>query len=242
MKKLLLLSLLFCGLTATAQTVADLTGEWEYYNLEVPADAKPGMKEKLQPFFGSMHAKLNADATYTFSMLGISETGKWEIKDKKLELTKDEGKTYNYLIAGFEKNIIKLNRDGATIVLSRVGAVVPPPPSETNNYVKISTAQIAKKWFLKQRPAPANMTEKQKDEFGEMLSGSFVEFKQNGNYSLQTGYTKQSGKWSFTPDSTGIITGSKDMPRQAFVKSISATGLIIVDSETDEEWIYSTVE
>lgn len=244
MKKLLLLILLFCGLNATAQSVANLTGEWEYYNLEVPADAKPGMKEKLLPFFGSMYCKLNADNTYVFSMLGITETGKWSIRDKKLELTKDEGRTYNYPIENFENNLLRLKREDATIVLSRVGATVPPPASAkaVKNYAKANKTQVSKKWFMKQRPAPVNMTEVQKEAFAEALSGSYIDLKPNGKYTLETGSKKENGNWSLSDEGTAIITGSKNMPAKAFIKSVSGTELVIADSETDEEWVYSTVE
>lgn len=245
MKKLVLeLTLLLCSLIAGAQTTQDLIGDWKFYTIKTPPDTKKSQYDGATSIMGSIAIHLNADKSYSINFMGMTEKGQWELKDKEIAFTTSDGKNYSFTLTAYEKNLITIDKQKFTVVLSRVGADVPPPPAfkEVPVLVKVTTAQVAKKWYLKQFPAPANMTEKQKEAFGEKMAGSYVEFKPNGKYSLFTGSTTETGKWSFNPESNGIIAGGKNMPRTCLIKKISATELTVIDSETDEEWMYSTIE
>ena len=242
--KNLLLTLLLCSLTANSQTTEEIIGNWQFYTIKTQPGTTLSQYNGATSIMGSMTMQLNADKSYIMSLMGMTEKGQWELKGKEIVFNTSDGKSYSFPIAEYETNLMTLDKEKLAIVVSREGANIPPPPvfKEMPVLVKVTTAQVSKKWYLKQFPAPAGMTEKQKEAFGERMAGSYVEFKTNGKYSLQVGDKKENGTWSLNPKSDGIITGSKNIPKEAFVKSITATELVVIDSETDEEWMYSTAE
>ncbi|MHA3787804.1 hypothetical protein ACX0HA_06285 [Flavobacterium hauense] len=244
MKNLLLTFLLIYSFTASSQTTEEIIGNWQFYTIRTQPGTTLSQYNGATSIMGSMTMQLNADKSYIMSLMGMNEKGQWELKGKEIVFHTSDGKSYSFPIVAYETNLMTLDKQKLAIVVSREGANVPPPPAfkEEKSYTKVTAAQVSKKWYLKQFPSPANMTEKQKEAFGEKMSGSYVEFKTNGKYSLQVGDKKENGTWSLNPKNDGIITGSKNMPKEAFVKSITATELVVIDSETDEEWIYSTIE
>ncbi|MCO6149533.1 hypothetical protein [Flavobacterium sp. NRK1] len=232
-----------------AQTVQDVIGDWEFYSLEVKeSEAKPQeAKAKLTPLMNSMKIKLNSDKSYESSLLGITETGRWDIKDKNIEFITNDGKMYGYPITAYEKNKLTLDHTKIYLILSRVGAGLPSAqmaatPHEKSNYQVITPNIITKKWFLKQRPAPANLTEKQKEDFGEMLSGSYIEFSPNNKCILQLGSKKENGQWTLNNTKTGVKTTFKNIPAQWMFIKVSASDLIIEDASSHEQWVFSSIE
>ncbi|MDV6166921.1 hypothetical protein R1T16_00685 [Flavobacterium sp. DG1-102-2] len=252
--KNLLLSL-FIGLytfTISAQSVSDVTGDWKFYTIIVPDGVSNGKKEAASTMMSSMTMLLKADKTYSITLINITETGKWTVKNKRLEFTTGDNKSYGYPITSFEKNLITLNfEDKFSLVLARIGANVPPPPvtsaAETlqlpkKTYVKATTAQLSKKWYLKQCPAPANMTEKQKEDFGEMLAGSYLELKANGKGTFQLGDKKENGQWQLNAEKDGLTSSFNNLPKELNFTKITAIDLIADDKATGEAWIFSIVE
>jgi hypothetical protein len=247
MKKLVLqLTLLLCSLIAGAQTTQDLIGGWKFYTIKTPPGTTKSQYDGATSIMGSIAIHLNADKSYAINLMGMTEKGRWELKDKEIAFTTSDGKNYSFTVTSYEKNLITIDKQKFTVVLSRVGADVPPPPAfrEVPVLAKVTTAQVAKKWYLKEFPAPPNMTEKQKEEYGERMSGSFVEFKANGQYTSQIGTKKTSGKWHLNPENNGILTlpAGSNVEILTLIKSVNPTELISVDKETFEEWMYSTIE
>jgi|GEM_PF-3237841 len=244
--KTLLLSL-FIGFTilCNAQTEQEIAGDWQFYTVKSDTDIPTEKLDRAAALMNTMVLKLNTDKTYAMAFMGLSETGKWELKEKKIEFTTSDNKSYGYDILAFEKNLLTLDQKKFAIVLSRVGAKVPPPHSEPKPkkiYVTAYTPQLTKKWYLKSCPAPENFTDTQKDAFGEMLSGSYIEFKTNGKCTLQLGDKKETGQWNLNPDKNGITTTLKNIPTAMYFIKINATDLVITEADSYDDWIFSVVE
>ncbi len=246
MRKLLLLLVLFFYFIGSSQTPQDLVGDWQFYTIKTLPDTKQSQYDAAVSVMGGMALHLNADKSYSIRLLGMTEEGHWELKDMEIALSTSAGKNYSFTLTAVEKNLITIDKQKFKVVLSRTGADVPPPPvfRERPVFPKITAAQVAKKWYLKQFPAPANMTEKQKEDYGEKMSGSFVEFKANGKYTSQIGTKITNGKWHLNPEQDGILTlpAGSNVEILNLIKSVTSTELISLDKETYEEWLYSTIE
>lgn len=245
MKKLLLHVIVgLFSFIATAQTTADLTGSWQFYTIKTKRGTTKSQYDGAVSIMGTMSLQLNADKTSITSLMGMKEQGQWEVKNNTLVFTSPTDKTSSFKITAYEKNIVTLDKDKFEILLSRVGADVPPPPSfkEERVYATANAAQLTKKWYLKQRPAPENLTEKQKEAFGEMLSGSYVELKANGKCTLQLGDKKETGQWNLNEKKNGITTTLKNMPKEAYFIKATTTELIVTEADSADEWIFSSVE
>lgn len=243
--KTLLLSFLVCiTLSATAQTTDDLIGKWQFYTIKTPPGTTKSQFDGATSIMGSMKMQLNADKSYTIKMVGMTEKGRWELQDKEIFLVVSTGKSYSFSIKAFEKNLLTIDQQKFTTVLSRVGANVPPPPAfkEEKIYTKANMAQLSKKWFLKQCPAPANMTDKQKEAFGEMLSGSYMELQPNGKCTMQLGEKKENAQWQLNQAGNGIVTTFKNMPKEINFTKVTVSDLVGDDAITGEEWVFSTIE
>lgn len=243
--KTLLLSFLVCiTLSATAQTTDDLIGNWQFYTIKTPPGTTKSQFDGATSIMGSMKMQLNADKSYTINMMGMTEKGRWELKDKEIFLVVSTGKSYSFTITAFEKNLLTIDKEKFAIVLSKVGTDLPPPPAfkEEKIYTKANMSQLSKKWFLKQCPAPANMTDKQKEAFGEMLSGSYIELKANGKCTMQLGNKTENGQWQLNKNSNGITTTLKNLPKEINFTKVTASDLVAEEAAKGEEWVFSNSE
>jgi hypothetical protein len=243
--RIFILSILMClSAAGMAQTAQELTGNWQFYTIKTRPGTKKSQYDGATSIMGSMMMQLNADKSYTINMMGMTEKGQWEVKNKEIVFTVGTGKSYAFTIIAFEKNLLTIDQEKFTTVLSRVGADVPPPPSfkEEKIYAKVTSAQVSKKWYLKQCPAPANMTDKQKEAFGEMLSGSYVELKANGKCTMQLGDKTENGQWQLNQNSNGITTTLKNLPKEINFTKLTASDLVAEDPAKGEEWVFSTIE
>jgi hypothetical protein len=130
MKKLLLLSLLFYSLIASSQTESDIIGSWQFYTLKKPTSDRTELYKAAMTLLGTMELQLNPDKTYIKSFRGTPETGQWELRGKEIFFTPPTGKNSSYTIAALENNLLTVNMNTISVMLSKVGADVPPPPSK----------------------------------------------------------------------------------------------------------------
>lgn len=129
MKKLSLLSLLFYSLIASSQTESDIIGSWQFYTLKKPTSDRTELYKAAMTLLGTMELQLNPDKTYIKSFRGTPETGQWELRGKEIFFTPPTGKNSSYTIAALENNLLTVNMNTISVMLSKVGADVPPPPS-----------------------------------------------------------------------------------------------------------------
>lgn len=233
-----------CMFSANSQTVQDIIGEWQFYTIKIDPEK---ITEKTQAgieLMNSMKLQFNADKATVLSVMGMTEQARWELNGKNIEYKDIQGKDHIYTIVDFEKNFLTLEKNNKTLVFSRVGADVPPAPvlKPQKKYVIGTTLMLAKKWYLKQRPAPANLTEAQKEAFAEMLSGSYIELKPNGKCILQLGDKKENAQWNLNDIKNGITSTFKNLPKEFYIVRVTATDLVLSEANSDEEWIFSTVE
>ena len=242
--KNLLLTLLLCSLTANSQTTEEIIGNWQFYTIRTQPGTTLSQYNGATSIMGSMTMQLNADKSYIMSLMGMNEKGQWELKGKEIVFHTSDGKSYSFPIVAYDTNLMTLDKQKLAIVVSREGANVPPPPpfKEEKIYTKVTAAQLSKKWYLKQRPVPANMTDKQKEAFGEMLSGSYAELKVNGKCTMQLGDKTENGQWQLNQNSNGIITTLKNLPKEINFTKVTASDLVAEDPVTGDEWVFSTIE
>lgn len=127
MKKLLLLSLLFYSLIASSQTESDIIGSWQFYSLKNPTSDRKELYDASMKLLGTMELQLNPDKTYIKSFRGTPETGQWELRGKEIFFTPPTGKNSSYVIAALENNLLTVNMNTISVMLSKVGTDVPPP-------------------------------------------------------------------------------------------------------------------
>lgn len=233
-----------CMLTANSQTVQDIIGEWQFYTIKIDPEKITEKTQSGVELMSSMKLKFNTDKTAVLGVMGMTEQARWELNGKNIEYKDIQGKDHIYTIVGFEKNFLTLEKNNKTLVFSRVGADVPPAPvlKPQRKYAIATTPQLAKKWYLKQRPAPANLTEAQKEAFAEMLSGSYIELKPNGKCVLQLGNKKENAQWNINDKKNGIMSTFKNFPKELYILKATTTDLVLVEANSDDEWVFSTVE
>lgn len=126
MKKLLLLSLLFYSLIASSQTESDIIGSWQFHTLKKPTSDRTELYKAAMTLLGTMELQLNPDKTYIKTFRGKPETGQWELRGKEIFFTPPTGKNTSYVIAALENNLLTVNMNTISVMLSKVGANVPP--------------------------------------------------------------------------------------------------------------------
>lgn len=233
-----------CTLSASSQTMQDIVGEWQFYTIKIDPEKITDKTQSGVELMSSMKLKFNADKTAVLSVIGMTEQARWELNGKNIEYKDIQGKDHIYTIAGFEKNFLTLEKNNKTLVFSRVGADVPPAPilKPQKKYAIATASQLAKKWYLKQRPAPANLTDVQKEAFAEMLSGSYIELKLNDKCALQLGDKKEKGQWNLNDKKNGITSTFKNLPKELYIVRVNATDLVLTEARNDDEWIFSAIE
>lgn len=230
--------------SANSQTVQDIIGEWQFYTIKIEPEKITEKTQAGVELMSSMKLKFNADKTAVLGVMGMTEQARWELNGKNIEYKDIQSKDHIYTIVGFEKNFLTLEKNNKTFVFSRAGADVPPAPvlKPLKKYAIATTPQLAKKWYLKQRPAPANLTEAQKEAFAEMLSGSYIELKPNGKCVLQLGDKKENAQWNINDKKNGITFTFKNFPKELYIIKATTTDLVLVEANSDDEWVFSTVE
>ena len=122
MKKLALLIIVLCGMSAFAQTEKQLYGKWQFVDLADTADMDAETKEMAATIFKDFALQFDADKKVTFSMMGKSESGKWSYTeaDKTIKMVSAKDKTITIPITKFSENEMTVNfQNKASMILKR---------------------------------------------------------------------------------------------------------------------------
>ena len=125
MKNLFFL-LLFVTAFATAQTEKDIAGKWKFKDIQPTTDAKPEAVTMLKKMMAGYVAAFNpANMRYVAHLLGKNEGGIWQLKDKALVFTPEEGASYSWPVAGYSANELLLEVKGVVITFEKVTGTAP---------------------------------------------------------------------------------------------------------------------
>ncbi|KGO94895.1 lipocalin family protein [Flavobacterium subsaxonicum] len=246
MKNLLsILILFYFTSTAYSQTANDIVGNWQFSAIAESAKLDDSKKATVSSLLQGLTFNFTSDNKFTASILGIAENGTWLLKGKSIELQNDKGSGYTIEILDYKKDLITLKLKSMQFVMARAGSQAALPVAPTNKavgYVSATKAQVSKKWFLTSKTAPDNLTQKQKDALGELLSGSYTQLKVNGTYTVEISGITETGTWKLAENNTAIITRKGTDSKLWHIVKIAPTQLVLVLGNTDEEWTFSTEE
>lgn len=127
MKKLmaLLLALMMMGCAALGEA-ADYAGTWVLTMLETP-EMKMDMALLKQLGMG-MTMTLNEDGTMYTDTMGVKEEGTWVVTETGIAITDDE----ETLQIAYVNDMLRIEDDGAAMLLTREGAAEEAAPAETS--------------------------------------------------------------------------------------------------------------
>lgn len=248
MKKLfaLLLALaMLLGCIAFAEA-ADYVDTWVLTRLETP---EMTMDMALLNQLGmGMTMTLNADGTMYTDTMGVKEEGTWVVTDTGIAMTDDE----ETLQAVYVDDMLRIEKDGAAMLLAREGAVPQEAPAEPTSVEDVDF--VAGCWVL-----TAVETMGFTMDAGALQMQAYMELYEDGNCWLVQNDEAIGGTWAKTE--TGITTtdanGETDVytyvngtlvVEQEGVKlifnmeeyTVPLTGLTVADF--DGEWVFHSVE
>ena len=244
--KFLVLILSFLSVSSIAQKTDSITGKWKFLDFYKVENNDPNNREMAKKIFGEMTFYFKPNKHYKAFLLNNNEEGTWvfDQEKRKLILTANKG-TVN------EMDVISLTADRLTISLGRPSFILErTTPGEKDEIeetvpkmetVSVSTAQVAKKWFLKRREVP-NRTEEQIKMMSELAKGTYLDFKRDGSYQAQLLAIKVDGSWTFGAENRSIIVSVENQKQIWNIKSISENELVLVKGNSAEIWKFSTKE
>lgn len=248
MKKLfaLLLALaMLLGCAAFAEA-ADYVGTWVLTRLETP---EMTMDMALLDQLGmGMTMTLNGDGTMFTDTMGVKEEGTWVVTATGIAMTDDE----ETLQVAYVDDMLRIEKDGAAMLLAREGAVPQEAPAEPTNVADVDF--VAGYWVLTE---VETMGFKMDAEALQMQG--YMELYEDGTCWLVANDEASDGTWAKTE--TGITTtdangetdvytyvNDKLVVEQEGVKlifnleeyTVPLVGLTVADF--DGEWVFHSVE
>ena len=248
MKKLfaLLLTLALLGCTAFAETAVDYVGTWVLTMLETP-EMKMDMALLNQLGMG-MTMTLNADGTMYTDTMGVKEVGTWVVTETGIAMTDDE----ETLQVAYVNDMLRIEDDGAAMLLAREGAVPQEAPAEPTSVEDVDF--VAGYWVLTDVETMGFTM----DAEALQMQG-YMELYEDGTCRLVMNDEEQYGAWAKTD--TGITTtdANGEMDVYTYVNDtlvVEQEGVkLIFNLETytvplvglnaadfDGEWVFHSVE
>ena len=193
MKKLfaLLLTLALLGCTAFAETAVDYVGTWVLTMLETP-EMKMDMALLNQLGMG-MNMTLNADGTMYTDTMGVKEVGTWVVTETGIAMTDDE----ETLQVAYVNDMLRIEDDGAAMLLAREGAVPQEAPAEPTSVEDVDF--VAGYWVLTDVETMGFTMDAE-----AMQMQAYMELYDDGTCLLVQDEEMQYGTWTKTE--TGLTT------------------------------------
>lgn len=245
MKITSLLIFLFCSILLRAQNAAQLTGTWSYQEVYEQEKLDSTSVAMLNMLFGNMSLVFSENGKYAAWMMGQSDSGSWELNEaeENLHLNSASGETSNFEVLELIDDQLILKLSKGAFVFKRTGdgpaaIEMPEPAIET---VSVSIDQLAKKWYLKRKEAPGK-SEKQIEMVSNLIAGAYFDFQKDGSFEVSIIGMTETGNWELGSGNTSVITASEDAQKTWNISKITEDELILHAGNSEEKWIFSTVE
>lgn len=245
MKITCLLILLLCSISLNAQNASQLAGTWGYQEVYEQEELDSSSITMLNMLFGNMSLAFSENGKYAASIMGQSDSGSWELNEAKenLHLNSASGETSTFQVFDLNEDRLVLRLSKGAFVFKRTGDApasidLPDPAIET---VSVTKDQIAKKWYLKRKEAPGK-SEKQIEMVNNLIAGAYFDFQKDGTFEVRIMGMTEAGNWKLGSGNTSVITASEDAQKTWKISKITQEELVLHAGNSEEKWIFSTLE
>lgn len=247
MKPLITFILISLSISTYGQNALDdLIGTWKYQDLYEKEKIDSAGAKMLAMVFGSMTLQFDDTNLYRASVMGRDEEGKWMYEgDESIKLISDKGNVS-------EVQIIELNKDQLILEMQKKKLIMTKlqesegdriiAKEEVLETVKITKAQLARKWYLKSRDSSKNLSDNVSASVSQLLKGSYMNFSSNGKFEAEILNIKEKGKWEFGEGNEIMVTMKNGQGKIWNVIRISEKQLILVPGKSAEKWIFGISE
>jgi len=230
--------------TLRAQSVDSLIGKWKFYDVYDKTGLDTPTLKLVKQYFGEMTLYFKYNNHYKTFLMNKNEEGMWKLNTatKKVRLFLNKGNVYDLSILELKGDRLVITMGEGSFILERTTICDDDNIEEELPKLKtvsVTTAQIAKKWFLKRREVPGR-SEAQVKMVSKLIKGAYAQFKHGGEYEAQSLTVTESGTWAFGPDNRSIIVSIANQQRIWNIKSITSTELVLISGYSDEIWKFST--
>lgn len=245
LKSILLITFLF-SVNGNAQTTDSIVGKWKFQELYNTTGMDSAGVKMLQQMFSEMTIYLKENKHYKSELMSKDEgTYSYEKASKKLTLISNKGNKSELELSFLTKETLLLSfGKGKSIVLKKIDSDSNDDKEEVLKkieLVSITSKQLCKKWFLKKRYLP-NRTEEQLKTVTELFKGTYFDFKSDFTYTVRIGKISETGKWSLSNnDRTLNLTANNETKIWNF-KKVSEQEIEMIRGNTEEFWVFSTME
>lgn len=253
MRKTLVTLLLLAGAVCTyAQDVAELksklVGEWVFDTMVLTEEASEEEKSKLEMMNNIMKNVsmfYQEDGRYLMDGFGKKEEGNWSIEEPgtHIKFLNDKGQENNIEFKFDENGMLHttVGSSGAAMRLMRpeesseISVSAAPGPPEV---VKTTVKELSKKWYMVSR-IKAN-GETISETALALMAGTYIDFKEDGTYSMHLMIMDEEGTWTFDEESSKLVYTANGESKVWHVVGISETELKLIQGSKGDTFIYST--
>jgi hypothetical protein len=242
MKKFLYLIALVFATNCFAQEEKNIAGKWKFEKIIYHTTVDSIGQAMVKKMFAKNTMYFNDNGTYKHFVIAANETGTWHFHtaDKTILHTADKGTINKMQLKSLTDSSIIVTLDETSEMLYKRIAVDSNDTKDqiyrTHDVVPITTEQLCKKWFLKERFIP-NKDATISKLVNEIISGTYFDFKTHGTYSSKIFTITNEGNWKLSDSNSRLIL---DDNRYWYIKRVTNNELELIKGNINEIWIFST--
>lgn len=244
MRTIQLFFLLLFSVSLNAQQNAEITGAWSFQNVYEQEKLDSTSVKMLDMLFGNMTLAFNSEGNYQASILGEVDKGSWNLQESALILKSNTGDTHNFKVIELSEDLLTLKLSKGTMVFKKTGAapeIMGASDISEEKNVKITSGDIAKKWFLKRKESPGK-SQAQIDMLSSMIAGAYFDFREDRTFEVHIMNMTETGNWKLGEDKSSVITMKDGSSKEWNIHSISENELVLYPGNSEEKWIFATTE
>ena len=246
MKTIQLFFLLLFSISLSAQQNSQITGAWSFQNVHEQEKLDSTSVKMLDMLFGNMTLAFNSEGNYRATIMGEVDNGSWNLQGsgKDLILKSNNGETHNFEVIDLSENQMTLKLSKGAMVFKKTGEapeLLRNSDLSDNKYVKITSEEISRKWYLKRKESPGK-SQAQIDMLSSMIAGAYFDFREDRTFEVHIMNMTEKGDWKLGDDQSSVITMKDGSSKEWNIHSISENELVLYPGNSEEKWIFATTE
>ncbi len=236
-------------LSCSAQTDEAINGKWYFESLRHAESDEPMTKKLMHILVGdSSYRYLFPNNYYTEHTNGQTSHGRWKVVDDggKLVMTSFDGSITSFGIAKITNDtLVLLTRKNLFVTFvkdANASETYVEEPSSNSVPVEATTAQISKRWAVKDIRLVSEATkdeERASEIMGRAVMGSWYDFKSNG-LALMRFMNLKKAEWHFENGNKAIVIMEGDGGGSVFnIMSISDSELVLQKPQANNQLVFS---